>query len=78
MITGDYRITAEKVGMKLGLSISSEQIIEGKDLDTISDEELSKKIDDLVIFSRVSPLHKLKIVNALQKNEEIIAMIGEE
>lgn len=77
MITGDYRKTAEQVGMNLGLALNSEQIIEGKDLEKMSEEDLSKKIGDLVVFSRVSPIHKLKIVNALQKNEEIIAMIGD-
>ena len=77
MITGDYRKTAEKVAQNLGLMIGSHQIIEGKDLDQITEEELAKIVKSIVIFCRVTPQHKLKIVNTLQMNDEVTAMIGD-
>ena len=77
MITGDYRKTAEKVAQNLGLMVGSNQIIEGKDLENITEEDLTNIVKNIVIFCRVTPQHKLKIVNALQMNQEITAMIGD-
>jgi len=77
MITGDYRRTAEKVAQNLGLMVGSHQIIEGKELEQIKEEELARIVKNTVIFCRVTPQHKLKIVNALQRNDEITAMIGD-
>jgi len=77
MITGDYRKTAEKVAMNLGLATGPEQVIEGKDLDAMSEGELAKIVKSLVIFCRVTPQHKMKIVTALQAAGEITAMIGD-
>jgi len=77
MITGDYRRTAEKVAQSLGLMIGSNQIIEGKDLENMTEEDLAKIVENIVIFCRVTPQHKLKIVDALQMSQEIIAMIGD-
>ncbi len=77
MITGDYRKTAEKVALNLGLAVGSDQILEGKELETISETDLAAIVEKIVIFCRVSPHHKLKIVNALQMCGEITAMIGD-
>jgi len=77
MITGDYRKTAEKVAMNLGLAVGPDQIIEGKDLELMSESKLASIVENAVIFCRVSPHHKLKIVNALQMCGEITAMIGD-
>jgi Ca2+-transporting ATPase len=77
MITGDYRKTAEKVAQNLGLMVGSNQIIEGKDLENITEEDLTNIVKNIVIFCRVTPQHKLKIINALQMNQEITAMIGD-
>ena len=77
MITGDFRKTAEKVAQNLGLMVGSHQIIEGKELEQITEEELARIVKNIVIFCRVTPQHKLKIVNALQMNNEITAMIGD-
>ncbi|NMC04695.1 MAG: HAD-IC family P-type ATPase [Candidatus Lokiarchaeota archaeon] len=77
MITGDYRKTAEKVAMNLGLVVNPDQVVEGKDLDLMNDEDLSHAIKNVVIFCRVTPNHKMRIVEALQHSGEISAMIGD-
>jgi len=77
IITGDYRKTAEKIAATLGLQITSDEIMEGSELEEISEEELAKKIGKIKLFARVSPQHKLKIVNALQANGEVVAMTGD-
>ncbi len=77
MITGDYRKTAEKVAINLGLAVGADQILEGKQLETMSENDLAEIVEKIVIFCRVSPHHKLKIVNALQICGEITAMIGD-
>jgi len=60
MITGDYRKTAEKVAMNLGLAVGVDQILEGKELETISEDNLVQIVEKIVIFCRVSPHHKIK------------------
>ena len=77
IVTGDYRGTAEKVASAIGLTTGSEKILEGKDLDAMTESELAEVIDDTAIFCRVSPHHKLKIVRTLQSRGEITAMIGD-
>jgi len=77
MVTGDYRGTAEKVADTLGLPTGPGRILEGKDIETLTDAKLAKAARDTVIFCRVSPHHKLRIVNALQSTGEITAMIGD-
>ncbi len=74
MITGDNRITAEAVAKQLNLNTTS---LEGKDLDKLSKEQLAKKIKDIGIFARVNPEHKVRILEALQHNGEIVAMTGD-
>lgn len=76
MITGDYHITAQNIAREIGLK-DSHQFITGVELEKISDKELQKRIKDIVIFSRVKPEQKLRIVDALQKNHEVIAMTGD-
>jgi Ca2+-transporting ATPase len=77
VITGDYRGTAEKVANLIGLSTDPGQVIEGKELNTLSENELAERIKDITIFCRVVPSQKLRIVNALQARGEIVAMIGD-
>ncbi|MBT3395178.1 HAD-IC family P-type ATPase [archaeon] len=74
MITGDNKITAEAVAKQLNLNTTS---LEGKDLDNLSKEQLAKKIKDIGIFARVNPEHKVRILEALQYNGEIVAMTGD-
>jgi len=77
IVTGDHRKTAEKVARSLGFSIKKENILEGSDLEKISDKELKRIIDKLILFARVSPHQKLKIIKVLQEKGEIVAMTGD-
>ena len=76
MITGDYPVTAINIGKEIGLA-NPELCISGPELMEMTDEELSEKIKDVNIFARVIPEQKLKIVNALKRNDEIVAMTGD-
>jgi len=77
MVTGDYRGTAEKVAATLGLDTGPGRVLEGKDIENMTDSALARAADKAVIFCRVAPHHKLRIVNALQSGGEITAMIGD-
>jgi Ca2+-transporting ATPase len=77
MITGDYRTTAERVAAVVGLSVSGDQIMEGDELTALSDEELVSCVKHVTVFSRIRPQDKLRIVRALQANNEVCAMIGD-
>lgn len=77
IVTGDYRKTAESVAKNLGFRLKSENVLEGWELETISEEELKNKIDNILLFSRVTPHQKLKIIKALQEKGETVAMTGD-
>lgn len=77
IVTGDYRRTAERVAANLGFNLGPENILEGQELECISEEELAKKIDDIILFTRVTPHHKQKIIKILQEKGEIVAMTGD-
>lgn len=76
MITGDYPATALNIAKEIGLT-NSETCITGQDLNNMSDEELCERIKTTDVFARVIPEQKLKIVNALQNNQEVVAMTGD-
>ncbi len=76
MITGDYPITAKHIAMQIGLDLP-EACITGAELKMMSAAELCEKIKTINVFARVVPEQKLKIVNALKKNGEIVAMTGD-
>ena len=77
MITGDQRATAEAVGRAVGLIKGTASIVEGRELDTMSAPELAARVSAVHAFARVSPEHKLLIVEALQQRGEIVAMLGD-
>ncbi|MDO8509164.1 MAG: cation-transporting P-type ATPase [Nanoarchaeota archaeon] len=74
MITGDSKETAIAIGRQIGLS---GKVLEGSEIDAITDEELPKIVDSIIIFARVKPEHKLRIVKALKQNGEIVTMTGD-
>lgn len=82
MITGDHLITAIAVAKEIGLldedySPNKKYAMTGAELETVSDEELVKIIQDIVVFARVSPVHKLRIVTALKEHKEVVVMTGD-
>lgn len=76
MITGDYPVTATNIGREIGIK-NPELRITGTELEEMTDDELCDRIREVNIFARVVPEQKLKIVNALKKNGEIVAMTGD-
>lgn len=79
MITGDYGLTAEAIARRIGmLSRSPARIINGPELDRLSDDALSAMLrDDEVLFARTSPEHKLRIVTLLRRMGEVVAVTGD-
>lgn len=76
MITGDNGDTAKGIAKKINLE-NCEEVITGFELEQMSDEELFEKVKTVNIFARVYPNHKMRIVNALQKDNKIVAMTGD-
>jgi len=76
MITGDYIGTAKAIGKQIGLK-NVDNVISGSELDQISDKELAERCKQVSIFARVVPHQKLRIVQALKTNGEIVAMTGD-
>ena len=76
MITGDHPGTAQNIGKQIGLK-NFDKFITGPELTALSDSELTSKIKEINIFCRVVPEQKLKIVNALKANGQIVAMTGD-
>ena len=77
IVTGDYRKTAERVASNLGFKLEPKNILEGQELEVISEEELKKRINDIILFTRVTPHQKQKIVKVLQERGETVAMTGD-
>ncbi|WP_226643996.1 calcium-translocating P-type ATPase, SERCA-type [Mesobacillus subterraneus] len=77
MITGDHVITAKAIARQLGILTKDSKVLEGKALSEMSVSELEDIVDDVSVFARVSPEHKLKIVKALQNRGHIVAMTGD-
>lgn len=77
MITGDHAKTAAAIGAELGLSTGHLIALTGNDLDQLSDEELDACIEDVSVFARVAPEHKIRIVTALQNRGHVVAMTGD-
>ena len=77
MITGDHAATALAIGRRLGMADRSSQVMTGRELDRLTDQELSQRVFDYRIFARVSPEHKVKIVKAFQQRGRVVAMTGD-
>lgn len=77
MITGDHLLTARAIGEQVGICASQKASITGVELDALSDEELQKNVNQYEIYARVSPSHKVRVVNALQKQGNVVAMTGD-
>jgi P-type Ca2+ transporter type 2C len=77
IVTGDHKLTAKAVGLKLGFKINDKNIMEGSEIDELNDEEFKKVFQRINIYARVEPKHKLKIVKAWQDAGEVVAMTGD-
>ena len=77
MITGDHAATAAAIGRQLGLISSEQKATTGGELDDLSDEELTETASTTNVFARVAPEHKLRLVNSLQAQGEVVAMTGD-
>lgn len=76
MITGDHPLTAEAIARELGL-LKAGRVVTGAELEMMSEDTLERDVEDIEVYARVSPAHKLRVVSALQKNGYIVAMTGD-
>ncbi|MGA9530471.1 MAG: HAD-IC family P-type ATPase, partial [Candidatus Babeliales bacterium] len=77
MATGDHSKTARYVAQKVGIIQKGMEILEGKKFDTLSQDELLSLVDKVAVFARVSPTHKITIIELLHKKGHIVAMTGD-
>jgi len=77
MITGDHAATAAAIAGELGIVDSGSLVFNGPELDQLSDHELRDRVADIQVVARATPAHKLRLVEALQANGEVVAMTGD-
>lgn len=77
MITGDHQLTAKAIAEALGIAKSEETALTGRELEHLNDEELKNVVENISVYARVSPEHKLRIVQALRHRNHIVAMTGD-
>ena len=79
MITGDHPLTAEAIALELGIIDQKKPglVMTGSELDALAEQELKQRCEEVLVYARVSPEHKLRIVEALQKNGHTVAMTGD-
>jgi len=77
IITGDHKLTAKAIALELKLPVKEKNVIEGKDLDKLSEKEFQECIKEISVYARVEPKHKMRIIRAWQERGEIVAMTGD-
>lgn len=77
MITGDHKVTASSIAEKIGILQENDLAVSGQELDDLNDAELSKNLERISVYARVSPEHKIRIVRAWQEKGHIVAMTGD-
>ena len=77
MITGDHPLTASAIARDLGIAEGPESALTGAQLDHLDDQQLKDTLDDVTVFARVSPEHKLRLVRALREKGQVVAMTGD-
>lgn len=77
MITGDHPVTAARIAADLGITEGASQALTGREIESMDEEELGRAVRDVDIYARVSPEHKLRIVDALQAGGQVVSMTGD-
>ncbi|OGE75536.1 MAG: hypothetical protein A3C85_03590 [Candidatus Doudnabacteria bacterium RIFCSPHIGHO2_02_FULL_48_21] len=77
MVTGDHILTAKAIGLELGFGTGQSAVMNGEEMDKMSDAELSKRLANLEIIARVTPTHKMRIIDLWQKKGAVVAMTGD-
>lgn len=77
MITGDHPLTAQAIAQDLGIALPGHQSLTGKELEHFSDTDFDNVVEDVDVYARVSPQHKLRIVQALRRKHQVVAMTGD-
>lgn len=77
MATGDHKITARAIAEQMGMLREGGIVVDGKEVAGMSDDELTERIDSIDVFARVEPEHKLRIVKALKRKGQVVAMTGD-
>lgn len=77
MITGDHKNTAVAIAKNLGIYANGNTVISGTELNEMTDSELDQAVESTTVFARVSPNDKLRIIQSLKRNEEVVAMTGD-
>lgn len=77
MITGDHQLTAQTIAQELGIARAGDRVLSGQELDRLSQQELETEVDNVSVYARVSPEHKLQIVQALKRRGKVVAMTGD-
>ena len=77
MATGDHHLTAQAIGKELDFAADKEAVLNGEEIGALNDDELAKAIKKVEIFSRINPAHKMRLVEILRKQGEIVAMTGD-
>lgn len=77
MITGDHKVTAAAIAKEIGILQEGDEVLVGTELDCMTDEELEARLPQISVYARVSPEHKIRIVDLWQKRGEIVAMTGD-
>ena len=77
MITGDHKITAVAIAQRLGILTEKDKAVTGRELDSMDDDALLRDIDQIRVYARVAPEHKVRIVKAFQSKNNVVAMTGD-